>query len=164
MDAQIGIDVSRSHENAQWVENLTLGGTKRYVFGELDQTTVGISARFNYTLTPNLSLQLYGQPFVSSGAYSTFRELVNGRAKQYADRYVPFAYTGSPDFNYHSFRTTNVLRWEYRPGSVLFVVWQQGRDDTTSQGDFNFNRDFGRAFTTRGENVFLAKFSRWLNF
>jgi hypothetical protein len=89
---------------------------------------------------------------------------VNGRAAQYDDRYAPFAYTDNPDFNYHSFRTTNVMRWEYRPGSALFVVWQQGREDTTSQGTFRFDRDFGRAFTTPGTNIFLVKISRWLNF
>jgi hypothetical protein len=169
LQAEIGVDMSRSHEDAQWVTSLAdpaagPTGGKHYVFGELNQTTVGISLRFNYTLTPNLSVQLYGQPFVSSGAYSRYRELVDGRAASYADRYAPFAYHGNPDFNYHSFRTTNVLRWEYRPGSVMFIVWQQGRDATTAQGDFQFNRDFGRAFTTPGQNVFLVKFSRWLNF
>jgi hypothetical protein len=119
--------------------------------------------RLNYTLTPRLSLQLYGQPFVSIGVLN-FKELVNGRAAHYEDRYAPFAYGGHPDFNYLSFRTTNVLRWEYRPGSALFVVWQQGREDTTSQGHFEYNRDFGRALTAPGTNVFLVKFSRWLNF
>ena len=77
---------------------------------------------------------------------------------------APFAYSGQPNFNYHSFRTTNVLRWEYRPGSTLFVVWQQGREDSTPQGDFAFGRDFGRAFSTPGTNTFLVKFSRWFNF
>ena len=57
-----------------------------------------------------------------------------------------------------------MLRWEYRPGSTLFVVWQQGREDVTAQGDFAFARDFGRAFRTPGRNVFLVKFSRWFNF
>ncbi len=71
---------------------------------------------------------------------------------------------GIPDFNVKSFRTTNVLRWEYKPGSTLFVVWQQGRDESSPYGDFRFNRDFGRAFTTPGTNVFLVKVSRWLNF
>ena len=164
LEARLGIDASQNHVDAQWVENLESDSAKRQVFGRLDQTTIGISVRLNYTLTPRLSLQLYGQPFVSSGAYTDFRELVNGRAPRYEDRYAPFAYGGAPDFNYRSFRTTNVLRWEYRPGSALFVVWQQGREDTGSAGDFRFGRDFGRAFTTPGTNVFLVKFSRWLNF
>jgi hypothetical protein len=164
IQARIGFDLSSNLRDAQWVQKVTTADTPHYVFGRLDQTTVGISMRVNYTVTPTLSVQLYGQPFVSAGGYSNFRELVNGRAPRYADRYAPYAYDGKPDFNYHSFRTTNVLRWEYRPGSVLFVVWQQGRDESTPQGDFQFNRDFGRAFTTPGKNVFLVKISRWLNF
>jgi hypothetical protein len=164
LEARVGIDAGVDRNDAHWVENLTDGPVPHYVFGRLAQTTVGISMRFNYTISPRLSVQLYSQPFVSSGAYTNFRELVNGRAAQYDDRYAPFAYTDNPDFNYHSFRTTNVMRWEYRPGSALFVVWQQGREDTTSQGTFRFDRDFGRAFTTPGTNIFLVKISRWLNF
>ncbi len=159
IEARLGIDFSRNLTETQWVENLTSGPDAHYVFGRLDQTTIGISMRLNYTLTSRLSLQLYGQPFVSIGGYTNFQELVNGRAAHYEDRYAPFAYGGQPDFNYLSFRATNVLRWEYRPGSTLFVVWQQGREDTTSQGQFEFGRDFGRALTAPGTNMFLVKFS-----
>ena len=164
LEARIGVDASANRVDAQWVENLDAAPVKHYVFGRLDQTTIGISLRVNYTLTPRISVQLYGQPFVSSGAYTDFRELLDGHADEYADRYAPFAYGGQPDFNYRSFRATNVLRWEYRPGSTLFVVWQQGREDTVTRGDFQFGRDFGRAFTTPGTDVFLVKVSRWLNF
>ncbi len=120
--------------------------------------------RVNYTLTPRLSIQLYGAPFVSAGGYGPFKELVDGRAPAYADRYAPFAYAGNPDFNYKSFRTTNVLRWEYRPGSTLFVVWQQGREEVTDAGRFRFGRDFTDVFRAAGHNVFLVKMAHWLNF
>ena len=143
---------------------MTTAATPHYVFGQLDQTTIGISLRVNYTITPRLSVQVYGQPFVSAGGYTNFRELINGRGRYYGDRYAPYAYDGTPNFNYRSFRTTNVLRWEYRPGSALFVVWQQGREDTAPQGDFRFGRDIGGAFNTPGSNVLLVKMSRWLNF
>jgi hypothetical protein len=78
-------------------------------------------------------------------------------------RYAPFAYTGNPDFNVRSFRTTNVLRWEYRPGSAMFVVWQQGREGFLPRGDFQFDRDFGYALTGAATNLFLIKISRWFN-
>jgi hypothetical protein len=120
--------------------------------------------RANYTLRPTLTLQIYARPFVSSGAYSNFRELIDGRAPSYADRYQPFAYNEDPNFNFLSFRTTNVLRWEYRPGSALFVVWQQGREDTLSDTAFQTSPRLGDAFDAPAANTILIKVSRWLNF
>jgi hypothetical protein len=159
----LGVGVSRNIDASQWVETVT-DTRSHHTFGHLHQTTVSATMRVNYTITPTLSIQLYGQPFVSAGRYSGFKELVNGRAARYEDRYVPFAYGGNPDFNYRSFRTTNVLRWEYRPGSTLFVVWQQGREDSVAIGDFRFRRDFGDVFAAPGHNVFLVKMAHWLNF
>jgi hypothetical protein len=159
-----GFSVSRNLTDSQWVENVASAAGTDYVFGRLNQTTVRLSGRVNYTITPNLTLQLYAQPFVSAAAYTDFRALADGRAERYADRYAPFAYGGDPDFNFRSFRTTNVLRWEYRPGSTLFVVWQQGRDDVAPLGSFRFGRDFGGTFDTPSTNVFLVKISRWINF
>ena len=167
LSARIGIDYSRNRSDAQWVRNLeptAVDPRPHYVFGALNQTTVGFSARINYTVTPQLTVQIYARPFVSAGDYAGFKELVNGRANAYADRYAPFAYDRNPDFNVRSFRTTNVLRWEYRPGSVLFVVWQQGRDGFASDGRFRFGSNFGDVFEADATNVFLVKFSRWLNF
>lgn len=153
-----------NHDDAQWVENVEeVSGTTRYVFGRIDQTTVAINTRFNYTMTPNLSLQVYAEPFVSAGDYSNFKELVDGRAPTYGDRYRPYDYASNPDFNYRSFRTTNVLRWEYKPGSTLFVVFQQGKSDNREFGNFQFRRDLGGVFSAPAHNVFLVKFSYWLN-
>ena len=147
-------------QDAQWVENTADG---RYVFGRLDQTTMSWTTRVNYTITPNLTVQIYAAPFVSAGDYDGFKHLVDGRAARYEDRYAPTEYDSNPDFNYRSFRTTNVLRWEYKPGSTLFVVWQQGREQVLDQGAFSFGRDFGGAFTAAARNVFLVKWSYWIN-
>ena len=108
-------------------------------------------------------MQVYAQPFVSAGDYGNYKELVDGRAPRYEDRYRPYAYQGNADFNYSSLRMTNVLRWEYRPGSTLFVVWQQGREDSLERGDFRFGRDVGHIFDTPAQNVFLVKFAYWFN-
>jgi hypothetical protein len=156
--------MNTNDDRTQWVENVTTGDATHYVFGRIHQKTFGMSARVNYTMTPALSLQIYARPFVSAGRYSDFKELVNGRAERYEDRYAPYAYDGNPDFNFRSFRTTNVLRWEYRPGSALFIVWQQGREEVASIGDFRFGRDLAGAFSAPATNVFLVKLSRWLNF
>ena len=155
-----GLQFSRNRDQSQWVEAQDDG---RFVFGRLHQKTVGLTGRLNYTVTPALSIQLYAQPFVSAGDYSNFKELVNGRSRSYEGRYQPYAYNGNPNFNYRSFRTTNVLRWEYKPGSTLFVVWQQGRERTLDRGTFDFNRDFGAVFDAPAHNVFLVKFAYWIN-
>jgi hypothetical protein len=157
-----GIRFNRNVDDAQWIENVADPGD-RYVFGHLDQKTVGLTFRANYTIGPALSLQMYAEPFVSSGHYTGFKELVSGRASAYDDRYAPYSYGGNPDFRYTSFRTTNVLRWEYRPGSALFVVWQQGREGSDDRGRFDLGRDFGHIFASPSSNVFLVKLSYWLN-
>ena len=156
-----GLRFSRNHDQSQWIEQDARG---QYVFGRIDQHTVSLTARVNYTVTPTLSIQLYAQPFVSAGDYSAFKELVNGRSKDYEGRYAPILYASDPDFNYRSFRTTNVLRWEYKPGSTLFVVWQQGREDTVNTGEFRFRRDVGGVFDAPARNVFLVKWAYWLNY
>ena len=133
-------------------------------FGHLNQTTVALTERVNLTMTPNLSLQLYAEPFVSAGDYAGFKELANGRSRDYGARYVPFAYAGDPDFNVKSFRTTNVLRWEYKPGSTLFVVWQQARENDAVPGGFRFGRDMHDIFGIAPRNVFLVKLAYWINY
>lgn len=160
LSVNTGVNVNRNVVDAQWIENTTDG---KYIFGHLDQATVSFNLRVNYTITPQLTVQIYAEPFVSAGDYRAFKELVNGRAPRYDDRYAPAPYASNPDFNYRSFRTTNVLRWEYKPGSALFVVWQQGREETIGVGRFDFNRDFGRVFGVPARNVFLLKWSYWIN-
>jgi hypothetical protein len=158
-----GVNINRAVNDSQWTELVT-DTRDHYIFGRIDQTTVSLTERFNYTMTPNLSLQLYAQPFVSAGAYGGFKEVADGRSIAYDARYTPFAYTGDPDFNVKSFRTTNVLRWEYKPGSTLFVVWQQARENDAVPGGFRFGRDVRDIFGVAPKNVFLVKLAYWLNY
>ena len=158
-----GLRISRAVNDAQWT-GLVTDAAKHYVFGRIDQTTVALTERFNFTMTPTLSLQLYAQPFVSAGDYGAFKELVNGRSLSYDARYTPFGYASDPDFNVKSFRTTNVLRWEYKPGSTLFVVWQQARENDAVPGGFEFGRDMRNIFGVAPRNVFLVKLAYWLNY
>jgi hypothetical protein len=186
---------SRSAQAWQFVGSEPLDGTPRYLFGRLDQTTTSVTARLNYTFTPALSLQLYAQPFISAGRYSDFRAVADPRAERFADRLPLFAATRAelgrdasgrfradtdgdgtpdvrfrdPDFNVKQFRSNAVLRWEYRPGSTLFVVWSQGRSDRLPDGTFGMRRDFGRLFGLDDEhgvaatNTLLIKLNYWLN-
>ena len=105
---------------------------------------------------------------MSGGAYDAFKELADPRNPNYGLRYVPYSYdlvaNGNPDFNVKSFRTTNMLRWEYKPGSTLFVVWQQARENDAVPGSFRFGRDVRDIFGVPQTNVFLVKLAYWLNY
>lgn len=162
-----GIRFGRNVTDTQWVGHVT-DSASHYVFGHLEQTTVALTGRFNYTLTPNLSLQLYAQPFVSAGDYRQFRQIADARAADYYARFTPYIYdtiaNGDPNFNVKSFRTTNVLRWEYKPGSTLFVVWQQARENDAVPGGFSAGRDLHDIFGAPSTNVFLVKIAYWLNY
>ena len=159
--------MNRAVRDYQWVANVTTPAS-HYLFGRLNQTTLALTGRVNYTITPTLSLELYAQPFLSGGDYSGFKELVDGRNRNYGSRYSPFAYaydaTANPDFNFKSFRSTNVLRWEFKPGSTLFVVWQQGREDTAHNGTLRVGQDLGNLFQVPARNIFLVKLAYWLNY
>lgn len=165
----IGINVSRGLNDSQWFQNygdIVNSDTAHITFAQLDQYTVGITTRFNYTVTNNLSIQVYAQPFASVGDYTEWKELTaTPRAKQYADRFQPYGGGADPGgVNFKQLRTNTVLRWEYRPGSVLFFVWQQGRDHfAQTPTDFSFGRDIGDLLELHPDNTFLLKFSYWFN-
>ena len=149
-----------NHVDAQYVATVgdpaateTFGN--RYVFAELDQTTVGVDLRLNWTFTPDLSLQTYVQPFFSSGDYAQFKSLA--APGTYA--FDPYAYSSAPSFSVGSLRGNAVLRWEYMPGSALFLVWTQQRDDFESLGEFDLARQSRRVFDAQADNVFLVKLS-----
>jgi hypothetical protein len=150
-------------DDLQYVSTVEDEAGTHYVLGRLKRTTVFFTTRLNYTLTPNLSVQFYGMPFLSAGRYLSFKEVIAPRAERYEDRFQPFAYDSSPDFNFKQFRSNLVIRWEYDPGSVVFLVWSQERTDFVSDGSFRFGRDFGRLFDAEANNVFLVKVTRWLS-
>jgi hypothetical protein len=105
---------------------------------------------------------------VSRGRYSDIRELASPRAARYGDRFAPYgdpAIRDNPgEFNFKQFRSNVVLRWEYRPGSALFVVWQQGREDVEPvHGDRTFGGDLRRLFQTHADNTLLVKVSYWVD-
>lgn len=153
--------------DTQWLENFgdVASDTAHITFAELEQWTVGITSRVNFTVTPALSIQLYAQPFVSVGDFREWKELGDARSRDYDARFIPYGGGADPGgFNFKQLRTNTVVRWEYRPGSLLFFVWQQGRD--RGQGaptDFDFRRDMGDLFDLHPNNTFLIKASYWFN-
>ena len=165
-------------------------GGLRNVFAELDQHSLSMNTRMNATFTPTLTLELFAQPFLASGRYTDIKQYVAprsgdvllygrdigtlveerstaGRLERYridpdaAGPAVEFR-VDNPDFNVRSLRGTAVMRWEYRPGSILFFVWTQERSGSDVFGDFDFNRDRTALFRDRPINVFQVKASYWL--
>lgn len=182
----VGPNYSVSEDPHQWVnkvDDLFMADTfgVRYVFGKIYQRVLSSEIRLNWTFTPRLSLQLYFQPFLAVGKYSELKELSLPKSYDYLfygtggssidfknGNYMidpdgpgpaPEFAIGNPDFNYKSFRGTIVLRWEYRPGSVFYLVWTQNRADFSNPGDFSFRRDLGDLFAAPGDNIFMLKFT-----
>jgi hypothetical protein len=163
----IGSNVERRTDDAQWVGNYgaVLSDSTHYTFARLRQTTVGVTARASFAATPTLSLQLYAQPFVSSGSFTNWRELGDPRAAAYDARFQPYGGGGvPPGFNVKVFNSNVVARWEYRRGSTLFFVWQQGRtQDAVDPGSFRLRRDYRNLFREHPDNTFLVKVSYWFS-
>jgi hypothetical protein len=155
----------------------------RYVFATLDQTTVSASVRLNWIFTPKLSLEVYAQPLASSGRYTGFKELARPKSYDF-NPYPDPVDTSDPDrlaidpdgagpaaqqeiddpnFSLVSLRGNAVLRWEYSPGSTLFLVWTQNRSDSESTGSFSTGSALGRLSSAPGDNIFLVKISYWWN-
>ncbi|HEY0155865.1 MAG TPA: DUF5916 domain-containing protein [Thermoanaerobaculia bacterium] len=137
---------------------------KRYIFATLDQKTLDIGIRSEWTVSSRLSMQLYLQPFIASGAYHDFKYLTRARD----DEFTPIANeqaraeAGQPDFNFRSVRGSAVIRWEFRPGSAMYVVWSENREEAVDVGDFKLRRDFSALPHAPSQDVFLIKFSYWL--
>ncbi len=161
---------SHNVNDHQWSGNFTdAGGLRHYTFAHLDQHTTSATVRLNYTFSPTVSLQMYGQPFISKGTYSDVRQLSsNPRATEYDDRYAPYnnpSVTSDPGgFNFKEFQSNVVLRWEYRPGSTIFLVWNEGRQDFASaEGSKGFQGEVRDLLSLHPANTFLVKVSYWLN-
>ena len=164
--ASVALSATRNADNTQWTGNATdTAGVTHYTFAHLEQRTMSLSWRLNFTASPNLTLQLYAAPFVTKGHYSNVRELANPRAAAYLDRFQPYADPSvAQDFNFKQFNSNVVLRWEYQPGSTIFLVWTQGRQDfDPSYGNRSFRGDFDNLFHQHPDNTFLIKASHWFN-
>jgi len=157
-------------------------GISRYVFGALDQKTISASLRINFNLTPELSLQYWGQPFISTGKYSGFKYITNSMDDDYYQRFHTFTASeiiydvsdgtylvnesggktynfGNPDFNIKEFLSNLVIRWEFQPGSTLFLVWSQNRRAYHNDGSLDLSRDMGLLFGNHPHDVFMVKLS-----
>lgn len=187
-----GPEYGLNYTSYQWVGNFddsyaTKTYNTRYVLAELNQKTVSANIRLNWIFTPTLSLQVYLQPLISVGSYKNFKEIVNPPTLDYkyygtAGSFInydkatetyfvdpdgsgpadEFSFS-NPDFNFKSLRSNLVLRWEVLPGSVFYFAWTNNRINTSDPGSFNFRSDFKNLLSAEADNVFLVKFSYWID-
>ena len=161
------------------------GDNKRYILSRIDQQIVSMSVRLNYNITPDLTVQYWGQPFLAAMDYSRFKAVTDPRAKTLAGRYHLFSedemtydadngiylvdedldgitdYTfANPDNNYDQFLSNLVFRWEFSPGSALFLVWSQTRSYSDDTGSFSISQNLDNLYTSKKPyDVFLVKFT-----
>ena len=162
-NGSLNLGYGRNIDDQQWLGNFADSGTTSYTFARLYQSTSSVTMRVNYTITPTLSFESYLQPFVSVGRYTDWRALANGRSSDVTQRFQPYTLRGAPEgFSFGQMRTNNVVRWEYKPGSVLFFVWTQGRDAfTDAPTDVGVQPALKDVLAQRPQNVFLVKASYW---
>jgi hypothetical protein len=170
--------------NRQYLTTLTGGRPetydRRYIYGLVDRTTVSAQFRVSYVFKPDVTLDVYAEPFAASGRYLGFGELAVARGRDLRlygtdgttlERQSDGSYTvtdgtatfnlSNRDFNNRSFRSNVVLRWEWRPGSTLFVVWQQNRANSVPTGEHVGLGDLFGSLSAPGNNIFAIKTTLW---
>ncbi len=157
------------------------------MLGRIDQDVWNLTLRVNLAITPDLTVQYYGSPFIATGRYTALRKATDTLARAYEQRFHRYgpdeiAYSAAanaydvseagggagysfanPDFSFHQFRSNLVARWEWKPGSSLYVVWSQGRTGHEPYGDDSFHGNWRGLWSTRPDNVFLVKLSYWFS-
>ena len=180
-----------SQDNLQYVTTIEGDKPDNYIMARLHSEEFAVSARINIGITPDMSIQYYGQPFFFSGDYTHFKTITNSVARIYSDRFHEYTaselkynseeniYTidtdgnpgnvanssfDNPNFHFLQYRSNLVFRWEYKPGSTFFLVWSQGRTTDGSDGNFNFNDYSKQLQKSYPQNDFLIKVSYALIF
>jgi hypothetical protein len=172
-----------AQDNLQYVTTIEGNEPDNYIMGQLDSKQFSVSARINIGITPDMSIQYYGQPFYFAGDYSKFKTITNPDAADYYDRFHEYANNeiqldtenniynvdtdgngtdfsfDNPDFHFLQYRSNLVYRWEYKPGSTIFLVWSQGRTTDGPEGTFIFSDYSKELRSAPAQNDFLIKIS-----
>ncbi len=189
IELTVGPSISHNETSNQYVRTVTDSFAtafygKRYVFAQVVSNEISMETRFNVTFSPTLTLELFMQPLISSGDFSRFREFAAPRSLRQVVYGVdvgtstpvaagdsidpdgagpaPGFVIGNRDFTFRSLRGNAVLRWEYRPGSTIFVVWTRSGDSSLGRGSIDFGSDAGALFQGPSSNIFLIKVNYWL--
>ncbi len=184
LSVSLSASIDSYKQELQYISEQEMNGDARYILGSIDQKTLSLTLRVNYNLTPDLTIQYYGSPFTSAGEYSALKQITDSQSDQYSNRFHEFSANqisydntaevfsvdedldgntdyafDQPNYNFAQFRSNLVVRWEYVPGSILYLVWSQGRTMSDASGEFDFNQGINDLFSVHPQNIFLIKFS-----
>jgi hypothetical protein len=183
---KIGMTVSiiNNKDMLQYITSLNYLSQKRYIFGTIDQKTLGLTFRIDLNISPEFSIQYYGSPYISRGSYSEFKRITDPRANKFNDRFELYSnqintgdgygfdengdmvadyYIGNPDFNFHQFRSNLVAKWEYRLGSYIYLVWSSERTGYTNSSSASVSESIKQMRKVFPNNVFLIKLNYWFS-
>ena len=171
-------------DNFLYVNQKMAGNEMQYIMGRIKQQTYAWTFRFNYNITPDISIQYYGSPFISNGKYTDFKRAADTHADNSGLRYHSYtseeitfneeknAYNvhegassysfSNPDFSFRQYRSNLVARWEYRPGSTIYLVWENNRNSRESNYYSSLNYNMGELLGVQPTNVFMVKVSFWM--
>jgi len=173
---------SKNDNKVQYVDAVSFGDDTRYIVSDINQQTLRASVRLNYTINPNLTIQYYGQPFISTGRYNNFKYITDPIASDFNDRFALYNQNqilfdegngtynidengngttdysfDDPNFAFVQFRSNLVVRWEYIPGSEIFLVWSQGINGSGDANNNLFRSLNNQILDQQIENIFLIK-------
>ncbi len=175
---------TQNTDDYMYVSQAVAEGTPQYILARIKQQTYDVTFRLNYNITPDLSIQYYGSPFVSSGRYSRFKKALEPGSRTPGERTHTFTETeivydagtdsyavsdqgltysfDNPNFSFREFRSNLVVRWEYRPGSTLYLVWENHRNNYAHEYTSSLGNHYDALFSTAPTNVFMIKMNFWL--
>ena len=172
-------------DNMQYASTVPLASQSDpvYIVGHIAQKTYGLTMKLQVNVTPDISLQWYAAPFTSTAKYNNFKKALNPDSRVRENRFYAFSpdeisfsdgkYTvlnnsenyafANPDFNFNEFRSNLVARWEYRPGSTLYIVWQHSMSNQSGNFLPGWDQNLERMFGLPSTNVFMVKLNYWYN-
>jgi len=161
LQATVGLNIVRTSDNTQWFGNFRDSSGVHYAFAHLDQRTIALTMQASYAAQRNLTIEVYAEPFASSGTYSNIRQLsTTPQATSYDARFAPFAAPAGTalHFNFLQLQSSLVMRWEYRTGSTLFLIWTHDRTGSDA-GDPNrsWADEYRDLFSLHPQNTVLIK-------
>jgi hypothetical protein len=185
LNIRLSMGGNRYHRKQdQYVDQADHEGQTRTIVSEVNQKTLNLTLRVNYNLTPDLTIQYYGSPFITRPLYKNYGYVVDPLGKDYDQRFhrysaneikagngffevdedadgtVDYSF-GNPDFNFVQFRSNLVVRWEYIAGSEFYLVWSQSSEpDAQVFNDLGSNLGHSlleNSFGDKARNIFLVK-------